>query len=523
MAFDILIKNGTVIDGIKNEGYQADVAVSKDKIKAVGNLAKAKADLVIDATGQYVTPGFIDIQNHSDSYLTLLEIPSQESLVRQGITSIVVGHCGTSLAPLPEPGALKSVQKWHSLVGANVDWLSFPEYLLSLEKYEFGVNVASLVGHATIRRGIIGDSARAAAPEEIKIISKIFEESLDAGGGGASLGLMYAHEVDSSQEELEAVARLASAREKILSVHLRSDSSHVVDAVNEAITLSASCKARAKISHLKIRGRENWRYLDQLLGLLDRAYQQGTDIFFDVYPYTTSWAVLYTYLPKWAYQGGKKAILQNLRSETSRKNILAYLREQEHNLENILIASSETNPGLVGKTLKEIARNNEVKVEEALLNVLAATNAQTVVFDHNLSPEVTETLLKHPLSVVASDGAGYDFSNIRGRGLPHPRCFGTFPKFLSMVREKKIMSWGEAIKKITLRPAEKIGLANRGKISPGASGDVVIFDPKTIGSDSTYENPYREPDGINHVLVNGKIAYTASAIASSLSGRVIRL
>lgn len=523
MTFDILIKNGTVIDGVKNEPYAADVGISGAKIKAVGNLQSAKSGITIDAAGQFVTPGFIDIQNHSDSYFTLLENPNLPSMVRQGVTTIVVGQCGTSLAPLPNPAALQSVQKWHSLSGTNIDWLSFEEYLASLGKRDFGPNVVSLVGHATVRRGIIGDAPRSATSEEIKIISNILERSLASGGGGISLGLVYAHEADSSQEELETMGRLAAKEKKILSVHLRSDSSHAADAVNEVISLAAATGVRLKISHFKIRGKENWESHREILQLLDRAYQQGTDIFFDTYPYTTSWTVLYTYLPKWAYEGGKSAILQNLRSEQSRKNILAYLRQQEHNLENILIAGSQTNPGLVGRTLKQVAADHETDAAEAFLNVIMATRAQAVVFDHNLSPEVMEAFLKHPMSVVASDGAGYGFEVPREHDLVHPRCFGTFPKFLSLVRDKKILSWSESVKKITSRPAEKLGLATRGRLVPGLVADIAVFDPDKVAATSTYENPYLEPIGINHVLVGGIPAYSVSQGFGKSNGKVIRI
>lgn len=522
MTFDILIKKGTVIDGIGNEPYAADVGITGNSIKAVGNLALAKGRLEIDATGSYVSPGFIDIQNHSDSYLTILDNPSLDSLLSQGITTAVMGHCGTSLAPLPSPEALKSIQKWRSLAGANINWQTFDEYLATLATYPLGINVASLAGHATVRRGIMGDQVRPATPEEVKIIENVLAKSLDDGALGVSMGLVYAHEVDSSEAELLSVAKAVAGREKLLSVHLRSEGSHVVQALSEVCDLAEKTGVSLKISHLKIRGEKNFRYLEEALSIIDRAYQRGVNVSFDVYPYTTSWTVLYTYLPKWAYEGGRAAILKNLKDKSSRARIAAYLNGLDMKLGSLFVASAETNPGLAGKTLSQVAANQEVGVEEALIRVVEGTSAQAVVFDHNLSAEIMVTLLKHPLGLVASDGAGYGFAYSATRGLVHPRCFGAMPKFLSLVREKNLMTWAQAIKKITSQPADKLGLKNRGRINVGAAADVVVFDPQKIGSQATYENPYQEADGIHYVLVNGQAAFSSREDIKAGSGKVLK-
>src|SRR3989344_1493126 len=252
MKFDLIIKGGTVLDGVSNEGYLADIGIAGDRIKAIGDLQDARAESVVIGENYYVSQGFVDVQNHSDSYLTLMEIPNQKSLISQGITSIVVGHCGASLGPLPTPDALKSVQKWRSLAGANLNWLTFAEYLEALENYKIGVNVASLVGHSTIRRGLLGDDARSATPEEVQITLKVLGESLAAGAAGASLGLMYAHDVDSSRQELLEFASLVGKNQKMLSVHLRSEGSHVTEALEEVIGLAREANVRLKISHLKV-------------------------------------------------------------------------------------------------------------------------------------------------------------------------------------------------------------------------------------------------------------------------------
>ncbi len=525
MTFDILVKSGMIYDGEGKESYQGDLGINGEKIEAIGKLSGANAKVVVDAAQKCVAPGFVDIQNHSDSYLTILENPGADSLVTQGITTIAVGHCGTSLAPLPTPQALKSVQKWRSLAGANINWLGFDEYLQALRNHKLGVNALSLVGHATLRRGLLEDDVRTATREEVGIMSKLLQESLEVGAAGLSFGLLYAHEADSSAEELLALSKITADSQKMLSVHLRSEGSHVVAALDEVLELAAKAGAKLKISHLKIRNKPNWNFLDAVFSSIDRAYQKGVDVFFDAYPYMTSWSVLYTYLPKWAYEGGRAAILRNLKNEDMRKKILAYLRDQERNLGSIIVASSETNPAFNGKTISQIAKNQESAIEEAFVNVIGGTDAQVIGFDHNLSPQVQEAFLKHSLSVIATDGAGYDFAYRPQQGLVHPRCFGTMPKFLSLVREKKLLSWGEAIKKITSRPAQKLGLAKRGIIKAGHFADIVVFDPKTVDSRASYENPYQQADGIEHVLVNGKLAVLNGEMIyhKAAIGRVLRV
>lgn len=521
MTFDILIKGGTILDGMKNEGYLADIGISRDQIKAVGNLARAQGKLVIEAENLYVAPGFVDAQNHSDSFLKLIEAPLLPSMLAQGITTIAVGHCGASLGPLPNLDALRSMQKWSSLIGANLNWLDFREFLATLSNYRLGPNVLSLVGHATMRRGLLGDEVRPATFEETLIECKILKESLDAGAAGLSMGLIYAHEVNASAFELESVAKVAAEADKLLSVHLRSERSHIVESIDEIVGLARITRSRVKISHFKIQGQQNWKFFESAIGAIDRAYQSGIDIFFDVYPYTTTWSVLYTYLPKWAYEGGKYAILKNLKDRDSRERILAYLASVQ-NLEQILVANSERNQAFLGKTLGQIAKNQRISPSEALLNVIEGTEAQVGVFDENLSTEVLFELLRHPLSIVATDGTGYEYEHKIGEGFVHPRCFGTFPKFLSEVRDKKLMSWGAAIKKITSKPAEKLKLEKRGKLSQGYFADVVVFDPHDVGSKATFAKPYIFPDGIEYVIVNGKLAAHRGSELSAW-GRVLKI
>jgi N-acyl-D-amino-acid deacylase len=273
-----------------------------------------------------------------------------------------------------------------------------------------------------------------------------------------------------------------------------------------------------KISHMKVRDRKNWHNFDRVINKLESAYHQGLDVSFDVYPYSSSWSVLYTYLPRWAYEGGRREILKRIALPTERRKVLDYLKEQQYDYKNMIVATAETNTGFIGKSVMEIATNQNCSSEEALLNVIAATQAQVIVFDHNLNEEHVELFVSSPLSIISTDGAGY---NSDPSQLVHPRCFGTMPAFLRMVREKKIMKWEQAIKKITSEPARLLGLGNRGKIDKDAAADLVIFDPMTVSDAATYSHPFQYPLGISKVLVNGRVSWAEEKFESS-NGIVVR-
>jgi N-acyl-D-amino-acid deacylase len=516
--YDIIIKNGTVIDGLGKAGKKMDIGIEKGKIVEMAPTITSKAVQTINAQDKFVTPGFIDVQNHSDSYWTLFDQPEQASLLSQGITSVIIGNCGASLAPLLNPESIKTIQKWHNLSGININWSSMAEFLQMLSTMPLGVNVGTLVGHATLRRGLVGDKIRQLTSDELKIMDKTLQDALSAGALGLSMGLIYAHEVNSSVAELKEVIGNLKPANKYLSVHLRSEASHILEAVDEVIDLASSTGTAIKISHIKVRGRKNWPLFDRVMNKIEVAYHQGLKIAFDVYPYSTSWSVLYTYLPKWAYEGGRAEILKVIADPLSRRKILDYLRDQSQDFKNIIVAESSGNSNFVGKTLGQIADNQNSSVEEAVLNVITATNAQVIVFDHNLSDDQVELFCASPLSMIATDGAGF---NQKSEGLVHPRCFGTMPKFLRMVREKKLLKWESAIRKLTGEPADFLGIADRGVIAVGKAADIVIFDPQTIADKADYKNPDLLSEGIDAVLVNGKMSYVPKKVLSA-SGMVIK-
>lgn len=514
-----IIKNGTIIDGTGKPAYRADLAIEGNRIVEIGDLANARAEEIIDAQGKYVAPGFIDIQNHSDAYWTIFDNPSFDSMVTQGITTAIVGNCGASLAPLLSRDAILSVQKWHNLEGVNINWLSFKEYLDAIEKKGSAINIGSMVGYSTLRRGLMQDNIRALTEEEIKILQKVLKKSFDEGAFGLSSGLSYAHEAIISVSELLALAQTVKDEDRLLSVHLRSEGEVLTESVAEALELVSKTGVSLKISHFKVRDRSNWPRLQHALDLIENSYQKHAKILFDLYPYDTMWNVLYTYLPGWSYEGGRNAMLRHLKDPTQRKKILGYLMSKDVNYAELSIASTTVPIRISGKKIGELAARNNTTSEETLLTLLENGGSEVLVFDKNLDQKQVDQLTNHALSIISTDGAGFSI-NTKDK-VVHPRCFGAMSKFLSEVIANKQITLEEAVKKITSTPAEKMGIVGRGQIAIDYFADVVIFDD-TISSNATYENPYQYSRGIDQVLVNGYTVVRQNVLSSGMHGTVLR-
>ena len=521
MMLDLLIKNGTVFDGRRENPPQAVcVGVREGKIEYVGK-ALRPAKQVLDAHGLYVSPGFIDVQNHADTFWALFDYPQQESMLLQGITTIAVGHSGASLAPLPTKEALKSTQKWHALAGVNFNWLYFDEFLEELSRHELGVNVASLVGHSTIKRGLIGDAVRLVTEQELKVLERLLISSLKSGAWGLSFGLTYAHECNSAWEELLRLARIIGKTGRLLSVQLRNYGSGILESLDEVIEIAKHASARLKISHVKIEGSQNWGLFDEVIDRIERAHAAGLAISFDVYPYESTWSVLYTYLPKWAYEGGRVGLLSRLEQPFLRQRVINALRERQDSLGQLILAHTSS-AHAVGKDISRIARDQGTDPAEALVNILRSSNSDVIVFDNNLSNEQVNALLYHPLSVISTDGAGFpkDIGKI-STNLVHPRCFGTMPNFLARALQDKQISPSEAIAKITSLPASLLGLYDRGVIARHNKADLTVFNPSLLRDTASLVAPAMSPSGIQYVIVNGKLTVTDAGLTDTYAGQVL--
>ncbi len=518
--YSLIIKNAQLVDGTGEPGRLSDVAIQGDKIVNIDQSINTPAEDVIDAGGKVLAPGFIDLQNHSDSYWQIFDNPQFDSLVTQGYTSIVIGNCGASLAPLLSHDALLSIQKWHSLEGANINWQSFSEYIEELSRHRFACNVASLVGYSTLRRGIVGDQVRSLEKEELAALKKFLVESIDAGAFGMSSGLSYSHEIIISEIELYELAKILTQKKALFSIHLRSEGSEISEAVEESLDIARSTEVNLKISHLKVRNESNWPKFDEIIQKIENAYHKGYNVHFDAYPYSAIWQPLYAYLPRWAIEGGRQVMLKHFENPVQRNKILAHLNNSGVKFPGMLVASTANKLNFVGKTIGQIAKNMEVSSEQAVLHLIQNGGSEVLVFEENLNPEQVKQAMFHPLSFVATDGGGFPPA-VKDR-LVHPRCFGSAPKFLNMAINGRELSLEKAVKKLTSAPAEKIGLKKRGEIKIGNFADLVIFDPEKINSLASYQNPYQFSQGISHVFVNGKAVLTGGKITTQLPGYVLR-
>jgi len=523
--YDILIRNSTIIDGAKNNKYKADIAISEGKIKIVGKLGAVKAETIIDAEDLYTAPGFIDINNHSDTYLTLFTVPSLESLLKQGITTILGGTCGSSLAPLVSAENLKAVQKWVDIREINLNWLTFKEFLEELSKTEIAVNFASLVGHSTLRRGIVGEEWRKLKSKEMKMIKELLKSSLKEGAFGLSTGLVYSHAKIATAKEIIEIAKTLKDFNGLYATHIRGEAEELIPAIEETIEVAQKTKVSVEISHLKAMGRKFWPNMTKAIGLIEEARRKKININFDVYPYTVTGSVLYILLPDWVAEGGREMLLKRLKNQKTKARVIQEMQEKkDYEYDKIIVAMSPIDKTFIGRKITEISKSQNVSVEEAIINMLTASEGRVITFLDTLSPDNVETGLSHALSFVASDSAGYNLQYyFKKRELVHPRCFGAFPRFLGKyVREKQIMSWEEAIYKITGGPAEKLGLEDRGLIKEGYWADLVLFNPKKIIDKATFENPYQYAGGIDYVFINGKMVIEKGVYNGERAGRVLK-
>ena len=520
---DIVIKNGTVIDGTGKAKYKANIAVKDSKIAKVGKLSMARGEIEIDAGGKIVSPGFIDVHNHSDSYWRIFLNPELPSLAHQGVTTIIGGNCGASIAPLTDGRIIESIQKWADIKQINVDWLSMAEFREAMAKRKFALNFATLVGHGTLRRGLIHDEVRRLDRKEMELMKNLLEKSLEAGALGLSTGLAYSHEKIAAWDEIVELAEIVKAYGRVYSTHLRNESRNIIPALEEAVSLAEETGVSLEISHLKVMGEENWRLMDEVLEKIKKAADAGLDVNFDVYPYTQTGSVLYIFLPDWAAEGGKHLLLKRLKDKQIRKKIIEEMKQDaEYDYGKTVVAISPLDKSLTRRKIDDIAESQGVSAEEAIINLLSASEGRVITLVDCLSEDNVRKAIRHPLSIIATDGSGYDIGHKISGELVHPRCFGTFPRVLGKyVRKEKLLSLEEAVRKMTGDPARKFGLKNRGRISNGCAADLVIFDPKKISDRATAEDPYQYSQGIEGVIVNGKLVMANGKLTGELPGRFL--
>lgn len=524
--FDIVIKNGTVIDGTGNPMAPADIGIKRGKIASIDeSIPETKGKQVIDASGHYVTPGFIDIQNHSDTYWTVFLAPQMESLIYQGVTTVMCGKCGSSLAPLVAPNVIESIHKWADLENMQPNWATMKEYLAVLEQQKLSVNFATMVGHTTLRYGILGNTVREATVDEVKAMKKQLEDAMDEGGFGLSTGLNFAPSNSDPTELLIELAKTASQRGGTYATHMRSESREVIKAVQEAITIGREANIPVQISHIKSKEEKNWGKMDEVLQTIDAAQAQGIDVTFDVYPYTATGSVLSIYLPDEAFRGGTQALLKRLRNPAEVANtIIPKMKEMGNDYTNIQVAYAKGSPQFVGRYIVDIAQEIGQTPEETIVDIIVATENVCLCFNTIRLEENIVMSLQSKHCMIGSGGPGYSADLAQNQtNLIHPRSFGTFARTLQYyVRENSILTWEDAIHKMTGKSAEKVGLEKRGLIKKKYFADIAIINPNEIAEKANFENPYRYAAGVKAVIVNGEITMMDGEHSGIRAGEILR-
>ncbi|WP_433759499.1 N-acyl-D-amino-acid deacylase family protein [Nocardia sp. CA-135398] len=498
--YDLVITGGEVVDGRGTPRRHADIAISGDRIVEVGPGPYA-ATRMVDATGSIVAPGFIDLHSHAD--FSVLGHPAAETQLAQGVTTLLTGNCGQS----PFPAAYTPE--------------GFGQAVLDVAP---AVNLGLQLGHNGLRTAVIGDDDRRPTADELDTMCAMIKTAADRPGVvGFSTGLIYMPGLFADEHELTTLAAAAAQAGLLYSSHIRNESDHLEAAVREAIDTAEHAGARLEISHLKAMGPENWGATERALELIDAARARGVDVAADVYPYTASSTDLSSRLPGWAVDGGRDALVARLRDPNQRDRIATELRGRfGHDIDPdgvVIVDLCGQFERYIGCSLTEIGRDRGTDAAEAALAVLEANGGGAAIVNHAMSEDDVRAVLAHPVVSVASDGWTL---TPHGSGLPHPRSFGTFARVLGRyVREEAVLTLEEAIRKMTSLPASRLGVIERGSLTPGKLADVVVFDPGAIEDASTYLEPWQLARGMRTVLVNGRAAVLDGRFTGERAGRLL--
>ncbi len=535
---DVLISNGEIIDGTGNKSFKGNIGIKDGLIVNIADEITEESRQEIDCKGKVICPGFIDIHSHSD--FTLLINPLAESKVRQGITTEVVGNCGFTPAPVVPKyfdkmmGYLvntvviedKDKKKWK--------WRTQKEFIETVGENGTAVNIASLVGHGTIRVGTMGFEKRKPTVSEMKRMKKMLEDELTGGVYGMSTGLQYDPGSFSEKDELVEMAKVLSDFDAVYTTHMKSEGNHLIECIKEALDIAALSNVSLEISHLKAEGSRNWGKVNEALNLIDRASKDGIKVGFDVYPYTAFGSGLIDLIPPWARELGSKKMIEFFKNELTREKIINDMKEDSKDWENPIVGSdwreirianlkTQRNKKYEGMNLKAIGEHLNLSPYEIVLNLLEDEEGAIKIIVFGMCEEDLITVMKHPRVIFATDGRAVAPYGELGKSKIHPRYYGTYPRILGhYVRDLRIMSLEDAIKKMTMLPALKMNIEKRGELKVGYYADIVIFDKEKIIDLADYDNPHQYSKGICNVFINGKLVVSGCEHTGNLPGRILK-
>jgi N-acyl-D-amino-acid deacylase len=529
--YDVIIKHGSIIDGSGNPWVSGDIGIRGDRIAAIGNLDKAHAKRVIDATGLIVSPGFIDMLGQSEAAL-LIDNRSLSKLA-QGITTEITGE-GGSIAP-QNALTLASLQPQLDHYKLKVDWTTLDGYFKRLEKSGTPLNIGTYVGLGQVREAVLGDVDRAPTPEEMEKMKGLVDEAMREGALGVSTALIYPPGHYAKTEELIELAKVASQYGGIYGTHMRSEGQTEPEAVAEALRIGREANLPVEIFHLKVSGKTRWGNMPKIVGQIQAARDAGQDVTADMYPYIAGGTALAASLPPWVADGGMEKLLQRLREPATRIRIQTEMATDHPEWENIffdsgggagVMVSGVENPELKkfnGKTIEEIARAQNKSQLDALFDFIIADKGQTGALYFMANENDLVYGLKQSWTSLCLDAGELSLDGPLYEPHTHPRAFGAMPRFLGhYVRDEKLLPLEQGIRKMTSLPAQRERLVNRGLLKEGYFADVTLFDPKTIQDVATYTASSQISKGVKYVFVNGQLEFEDGKLTGVTSGRVLR-
>jgi len=537
MTFDLIIRGGRVVDGTGAAARGADVGVTGDRITAIGDLAGVGAVREIAAAGCVVAPGFVDAHAHSDAYL-LIE-PDAPSKLAQGVTTEVNGQCGGSAVPRLGQARLSSdwasqTYPFHASGGVKMSvrpgptWTTVANYRELFEAVRPAVNTVQFIGHNTLRAGVMGYEPRSATPEELREMQCRLSQALDEGGWGFTTGLLYQPGRYASGGEVETLVRTASAKGGMYATHMRSEGSRLLESIADVLNLSRATGIQAQISHLKTSGKANWGKVGAALELIRSARAEGLNVQADRYPYTAAGTDLDVVLPDWASAGGRDAILKNVRDPAARKRIGKELDASGRDWSAVMIGGGWSGEvrAFSGRTVAEAAAELKLSAGETVCRFIDADDTRTGAFFFGMCMENLRRIYLEPWVMPGSDASVRAPWGPLGKDHPHPRAYGTMPRFLSLLTGKvegfaKICGLEEAVRRMTGLPAQTFGLRDRGILKAGAFADIVVFDETLFVDSATYAQPHRFAAGMRQVIVNGAVSFEKGSFTGIRRGRFL--
>lgn len=535
MQFDLVIKNGAVIDGTGSGAKRLDIGVSGDKIVFMGNNPPPppfnKGGILIDASNYIVSPGFVDIHSHSD-FLWFVS-PQSESKVLDGVTTEICGNCGSS--PFPLLGQLlERRREGFRKYGLDVNWQTPDEFFERAEQTPSSINRGFLVGHGNIRACVLGYENRPASQvgangrSPLHQMKDMLKASLDAGALGMSSGLIYPPGCYAATEELVELCKVVGKSDKIYTSHIRNEGDGLEDAVNEALLIGRDSGVSIEISHLKTSGRQNWKKIGTLFDLISSARRGGVDVLCDRYPYVAASTDLDVVLPDWVYEGGFEQEIQRLKDQHARGQITDEVMRRypdEGFWESVVISAvhNNNNKSLEGKSIAQIAGELKKSPIDTVFDLLIEEQCRVWILLFSMCEENLEQILGWDFVMVGSDSSLRRTKGILSEGKPHPRSYGTFSRVLGRYcRDRKLLPLEKAVYKMTGMPAKRIKLEKRGILKEGCFADITIFDPEKIADCATYSEPHQYSNGIEYVIVNGKVTAEKGKHIGVTNGTIIR-